>query len=126
MDLTANYVTVKGKAAFHASHGPPTQCQHSLGTAFNKILKDFNPLKDTSVNVRLPGPLHPRRDTHGLPIELRVLKEEGATKESMDPVVLRSKCTDYARRYIDIQREEFKRLGVLGDWDNPYLTYKPE
>ena len=57
---------------------------------------------------------------------MRVLREEGATKESMDPVVLRSKCTDYARRFIDIQREEFKRLGVLGDLENPYVTFEPE
>ena len=115
----------KGKPLFILHDGPPyANANIHIGTAFNKILKDFIPKYKWMRGYR--APYIPGWDTHGLPIELRVLKEEGATKESMDPVVLRSKCTDYASRYIDIQREEFKRLGVLGDWDNPYVTYKPE
>ncbi len=105
--------------------GPPyANANIHIGTAFNKILKDFIPKYKWMQGYR--APYVPGWDTHGLPIELRVLREEGATKESMDPVELRSKCTEYARRFIDIQREEFKRLGVLGDWERPYVTFEPE
>ena len=113
------------KPLFILHDGPPyANANIHIGTAFNKILKDFIPKYKWMQGYR--APYIPGWDTHGLPIELRVLKEEGATKESMDPVVLRSKCTDYASRFIDIQREEFKRLGVLGDWDHPYVTFTPE
>ncbi len=104
--------------------GPPyANANIHIGTAFNKILKDFIPKYKWMKGFR--APYIPGWDTHGLPIELRVLREEGTTKDSVDPVTLRSKCTEYARKFIDIQREEFKRLGVLGDWDNPYITFMP-
>ena len=126
MDLYGKLMAQAAESPLFILHdGPPyANANIHIGTAFNKILKDFIPKYKWMQGYR--APYIPGWDTHGLPIELRVLREEGATKESMDPVVLRSKCTDYARRFIDIQREEFKRLGVLGDWENPYVTFEPE
>jgi len=126
MDLYGKLMSQAAESPLFVLHdGPPyANANIHIGTAFNKILKDFIPKYKWMRGYR--APYIPGWDTHGLPIELRVLREEGATKESMDPVELRSKCTDYARRFIDIQREEFKRLGVLGDWENPYVTFKPE
>ena len=126
MDLYGKLMSrADGKPLFILHDGPPyANANIHIGTAFNKILKDFIPKYKWMQGYR--APYVPGWDTHGLPIELRVLKEEGATKESIDPVVLRSKCTAYASRFIDIQREEFKRLGVLGDWDHPYVTFTPE
>ena len=68
----------------------------------------------------------PGWDTHGLPIELRTLKDEGLDKDSLHPIDLRRKCKECADRFLDIQRNEFKRLGVIGDWNDPYITFKPE
>ncbi len=126
MDLYGKLMSrTDGKPLFILHDGPPyANANIHIGTAFNKILKDFIPKYKWMQGYR--APYIPGWDTHGLPIELRVLKEEGATKESIDPVVLRSKCTAYASRFIDIQREEFKRLGVLGDWNHPYVTFTPE
>jgi isoleucyl-tRNA synthetase len=72
------------------------------------------------------SPYVPGWDTHGLPIELRVLKEEGKHKEEVPPEELRERCQAYAEKFIDVQRDEFRRLGGLGDWENPYITFKPE
>jgi len=126
MDLYGKLMSQAAESPLFILHdGPPyANANIHIGTAFNKILKDFIPKYKWMRGYR--APYIPGWDTHGLPIELRVLREEGATKESMDPVELRSKCTHYARRFIDIQREEFKRLGVLGDWENPYVTFEPE
>ena len=105
--------------------GPPyANGNIHIGTAFNKILKDLIPKFKWMKGFR--APYVPGWDTHGLPIELRVLKERGVSKDSIDPVDLREHCKEYASKFIDIQRREFKRLGVLGDWNNPYITYKPE
>ena len=68
----------------------------------------------------------PGWDTHGMPIEHRVSRDLKVTLNDIDPVSLREECQKYAEKYIDIQREEFKRLGVIGDWENPYLTFLPE
>ena len=72
------------------------------------------------------SPYVPGWDTHGLPIELRTLKDEGLDKDSLHPIDLRRKCKECADRFLDIQRNEFKRLGVIGDWNDPYITFKPE
>lgn len=101
--------------------GPPYANGHiHLGTALNKILKDMI-VKSRQMSgfnaVYVPG-----WDCHGLPIEHQVDKELGNRKFSMSLVDIRHQCREYAERFIDIQREEFKRLGVLGEWDNPYLT----
>jgi isoleucyl-tRNA synthetase len=101
--------------------GPPYANGHiHLGTALNKILKDMiiKSRQMAGMNaVYVPG-----WDCHGLPIEHQVDKELGERKRSMTKVEIRRHCRRYAERFIDIQRGEFKRLGVLGEWSNPYLT----
>ncbi|MCD6419658.1 MAG: isoleucine--tRNA ligase [Synergistetes bacterium] len=114
----------RGSKEYILHDGPPyANGNIHMGTAFNKILKDF------IVKYKLMSsyyvPYVPGWDTHGLPIEHRVTKEEGIKKGEMDPLLLRAKCKEYALKYVDIQREEFKRLGVLGLWDDPYITLLP-
>jgi isoleucyl-tRNA synthetase len=105
--------------------GPPyANGNIHIGTAFNKILKDLIPKYKWMRGFR--APYVPGWDTHGLPIELRVLKDEGLAKDDVSPAELRTRCTSYAMKYLDVQRNEFKRLGVLGDWDAPYVTFEPE
>src|SRR6266446_2042055 len=110
--------------------GPPYANGHiHMGTALNKILKDVV-VKSRSMlggnAVYVPG-----WDCHGLPIEHQVDKELGLdtasvdVRRAMDPLEKRRRCREYAARFIQIQREEFKRLGVFGDWDNPYITMAP-
>src|SRR5258707_518727 len=96
-----------------------------IGTALNKILKDiiikYQTLRGKS------APYIPGWDCHGLPIEFKVSQEmRKAGDASADPATIRRACDAYARKYIDLQRTQFKRLGVLGDWDNPYLTLAKE
>ncbi|MBO2519463.1 isoleucine--tRNA ligase [Limnochorda sp.] len=105
--------------------GPPYANGHiHIGTALNKILKDF------IVRVHAMegewAPYVPGWDTHGLPIERAALLELGVDPESLDPLELRQKCREYALRFVEVQREEFERLGVWGDWEHPYLTLTPE
>lgn len=101
--------------------GPPYANGHiHLGTALNKILKDIVMKVKTMEGfnaVYVPG-----WDCHGLPIEHQVDRELGEKKRTMSKVEIRQRCREFASRYIDIQRDEFRRLGVLGDWENPYLT----
>src|SRR2546428_455116 len=110
--------------------GPPYANGHiHMGTALNKILKDVT-VKSRSMlganAVYVPG-----WDCHGLPIEHQVDKELGLdtasidVRKAMDPVLKRQKCREYATRFIEIQRSEFRRLGVFGDWQRPYLTMAP-
>ena len=104
--------------------GPPyANGSIHIGTAFNKILKDFIPKYKTMTGRY--APYVPGWDTHGLPIELRALKDAELSKEELDPVELRKKCTETAWHYLGVQREEFKRLGVFGEWDKPYVTLDP-
>lgn len=124
-DIYSKLLSRPSKTSFILHDGPPyANGNIHIGTAFNKILKDFIPKYKSMRGFR--APYVPGWDTHGLPIELRVLKEEGISKEQIDPVELRRRCTGYATRFLDVQREEFRRLGVLGDWENPYVTFKPE
>ena len=101
--------------------GPPYANGHiHLGTAFNKVLKDII-LKSR----RMAGyhcPYVPGWDCHGLPIEHNVDKELGAKKKEISKLSFRNACRKYAYKWIKTQKNEFKRLGVLGDWDDPYLT----
>ncbi len=107
----------KGSPMFVLHDGPPYANGHiHMGTALNKILKDIVVKSRTMMGFL--SPYVPGWDCHGLPIEHNVEKEMGAT----DKATTRKACRDYAIKYIDIQRNEFKRLGVLGQWDNPYLT----
>jgi len=110
--------------------GPPYANGHiHMGTALNKILKDLV-VKSRSMlghnAVYVPG-----WDCHGLPIEHQVDKELGIdtasvdVRQAMDPMEKRRRCREYASKFIDIQREEFRRLGVFGDWRNPYRTMEP-
>ncbi|MBQ7197189.1 MAG: isoleucine--tRNA ligase [Synergistaceae bacterium] len=111
---------------FELHDGPPyANGDIHIGTAFNKILKDFI-VKSKTMTGRYT-PYVPGWDTHGLPIELRALKDGGMSKlgTGVDPVELRKKCKETALHYLDVQREEFKRLGVLGEWEHPYITLDP-
>jgi isoleucyl-tRNA synthetase len=121
-----------GAPKFVLHDGPPfANGDVHVGTALNKILKDiiikYKTLRGFS------APYIPGWDCHGLPIEFKVSQEMrkaqadggakgGAPGEAADAVAIRKACETYARKYIDLQRTQFKRLGVLGDWENPYLT----
>jgi isoleucyl-tRNA synthetase len=111
----------KNKPLYILHDGPPYANGHiHLGTAFNKVLKDII-LK----SKRMAGfhcPYVPGWDCHGLPIEHNVDKELGPKKKEIPILSIRAACRKYAEKWIKIQRGEFKRLGVLGDWENPYLT----
>jgi len=100
--------------------GPPfANGDVHMGTALNKILKDFVVKSQSMLGKR--APFVPGWDCHGLPIEYKVVKESRA----LSPLEVRKKCEAFARKFIDIQREQFRRLGVFGDWENPYLTMEP-
>ena len=109
------------KPLFILHDGPPyANANIHIGTALNKILKDFITRYKWLRGYR--APYVPGFDTHGMPIEHKVLKEAGLAMESIDPVELRKRCESYARHFIGVQTEEFKRLGVMGAWDHPYIT----
>jgi isoleucyl-tRNA synthetase len=112
----------KGRETFVLHDGPPfANGDVHVGTALNKILKDTLVRYQTLRGKN--APYIPGWDCHGLPIEFKVSQElRKSAQTPMDPVQLRNACEAYARRYIDLQRQQFKRLGVLGDWEKPYLT----
>jgi len=111
----------RGAPVFILHDGPPyANGDIHLGTALNKILKDIV-VRSRSM-MGFDSPYVPGWDCHGLPIELKLLKELGAKKSQMSVADLRRACRGYATRFMNIQREQFKRLGVLGDWADPYLT----
>ena len=104
--------------------GPPYSNGHiHYGHILNKILKDIVVKSRTMAGFRTP--FVPGWDTHGLPIELAVERELKDKRSAMSAADFRRACRDYALKFVGIQREEFKRLGVLGDWDRPYLTLDP-
>ncbi|MFH1714983.1 MAG: isoleucine--tRNA ligase [Elusimicrobiota bacterium] len=105
--------------------GPPYANGHiHLGHALNKILKDII-IKYESMNGSFT-PYIPGWDCHGLPIEYQLLKEMNTDKNHVDQLKFRKKAGAFAQKFIKIQRDEFKRLGILGDWENPYLTMDPK
>jgi isoleucyl-tRNA synthetase len=109
------------RPSFVLHDGPPfANGDVHMGTALNKILKDFVVKSQTMLGKR--APYVPGWDCHGLPIEYKVVRES----RELSPPEVRKKCEAFARKYVDLQREQFKRLGVLGDWDNPYLTMDPK
>jgi isoleucyl-tRNA synthetase len=116
----------EGRPKFVLHDGPPfANGDVHIGTALNKILKDIV-IKSRSLRG-LKAPYVPGWDCHGLPIEFKVTQEmRKAGRNTTDAAAVRRECEAYARKYIDIQRTQFKRLGVLGDWDNPYLTLNKE
>ena len=110
-----------GRQKFVLHDGPPyANGRIHLGTALNKLLKDMVVKSRTMMGY--DSPYVPGWDCHGLPIEHKVDKELGSKKREMSAVEIRRACRDFANKYLDIQRQDFKRLGVLGDWDNPYTT----
>jgi isoleucyl-tRNA synthetase len=111
----------KGRMRYMLHDGPPyANGNIHMGTAFNKILKDI--IIKSKQMANFDAPYVPGWDCHGLPIEHRVDAELGRRKRGMTQAEIRQYCRRYAEKYIDIQRNEFKRLGVLGEWDRPYLT----
>ena len=111
----------RGRETYILHDGPPyANGSIHLGTALNKILKDMV-IKSRNMSgldsIYVPG-----WDCHGLPIEHQVDKELGEKRRTMSQTEKRRACRHYAEKYVDIQREQFKRLGVFGEWDNPYLT----
>ncbi|MFC1851882.1 isoleucine--tRNA ligase [candidate division CSSED10-310 bacterium] len=111
----------RGRPTFILHDGPPyANGNIHLGTALNKILKDF--IVKTKTMEGYDAPYVPGWDCHGLPIEHKVDQELGAKRFEMSIQDIRENCRHYAEKYLNIQREEFKRLGVIGDWDNPYIT----
>src|SRR5207237_5362850 len=111
----------KDRELFVLHDGPPfANGDVHMGTALNKILKDFVVKSQTMLGKR--APYVPGWDCHGLPIEYKVVKES----RELSPLEVRKKCEEFARKYINIQREQFKRLGVFGDWESPYLTMDPK
>jgi len=114
----------KGCPKFILHDGPPYANGHiHLGHVLNKVLKDIV-VKFRSMSG-YDAPFVPGWDTHGLPIEQEAIKAFGLNRHNIDPVEFRKKCKEFALKFVDIQREEFKRLGVRGDWDKSYLTLMP-
>ena len=113
-----------GKPKYILHDGPPyANGNVHIGTALNKILKDIV-VKFKSMQG-FYSPFVPGWDCHGLPIEHKVLNELGPKAKTVSQSQIREECEKYARRFIDIQRQQFQALGVFGDWDNPYLTLNP-
>ena len=113
-----------GKPSFVLHDGPPfANGNIHLGHSLNKISKDIIVRSKSMSGFR--APYVPGWDTHGLPIE-QVLTNKGIKRKEMSMAEYRQKCYDYAMTQVDAQREDFKRLGVSGDWDNPYITLTPD
>ena len=113
----------EGKPLYVLHDGPPyANGDIHLGTALNKVLKDIIVRSKNMMGYK--APYIPGWDTHGLPIELKARKKAGVDSGVSD-LELRKICKDFALHYVDVQRQQFKRLGVLGDWDHPYLTLRP-
>ena len=111
----------RDRPLFVLHDGPPfANGDVHMGTALNKILKDLVVKSQTMLGKR--APYVPGWDCHGLPIEYKVVKES----RELSPLDVRKKSEAFARKYVDLQREQFKRLGVFGDWEHPYLTMDPK
>ncbi len=114
----------KGRPPFHLVDGPPyANGTIHLGHAVNKILKDII-VRSRNLDG-YDAPYIPGWDCHGLPIEMQVEKTQGRVGQKLDAKAFRAACRQYALGQVDSQRKDFKRLGVLGDWDNPYMTMMP-
>jgi isoleucyl-tRNA synthetase len=122
MDLYGKIRAKRAGAPKYVLHdGPPyANGQIHLGTALNKLLKDFV-VKSKSM-AGFDAPYVPGYDCHGLPIELKVDRELGPKKREMSVADFRRACRAYAERFIGVMTQEFQRLGIFGDWDHPYLT----
>lgn len=115
----------KAKPLFVLHDGPPyANGDIHLGTALNKVLKDIVVRYKNMSGFK--APFVPGWDTHGLPIELKALKKDGVDPTTIDAVSLRKICREFALSFVDNQKTQFKRLGVLADFNDPYLTLKPD
>ncbi len=114
-----------GRPRYVLHDGPPYANGHiHLGTAFNKIIKDF--IVKSKTMAGFDSPYVPGWDCHGLPIEFKVDQELGGRKAKLSPLEIRAACRKYATKFFEAMRVEFKRLGVFGRWNDPYLTMSPE
>src|SRR5580658_422953 len=115
----------KGAPTYILHDGPPyTSGPIHLGTAMNKCLKDF--IVKSKTMAGYDAPYVPGWDCHGLPIEIKVDKELGGKKLQMRPTDVRAECRKYAQKFLDLQRLQFKRIGVFGRFDRPYATMNPQ
>ncbi len=115
----------KGSPVYVLHDGPPyTSGPIHLGTAMNKCLKDF--IVKSKTMSGFDAPYVPGWDCHGLPIEIKVDKELGGKKLQMPPLAVRAECRKYAQKFLDLQRQQFKRIGVFGRFDKPYATMTPQ
>ena len=115
----------EGKPLFILHDGPPfSNGNLHMGHALNKCLKDFICRYKSMTGYQVP--YTPGWDNHGMPIESAIIKEQRLNRKAMSVSEFRSACHRYAEKYVGIQREGFQRLGVLGDWDHPYLTMDPK
>lgn len=113
-----------GAPIFTLHDGPPyANGDVHMGTGLNKILKDFI-VKSRSM-AGFNAPYLPGWDCHGLPIEIKLDQEFGPRKAEMTAVEFRQACREYAAGFVELHRRDFKRLGIFGDWENPYLTMSP-
>jgi isoleucyl-tRNA synthetase len=110
-----------GEAKYILHDGPPyANGAIHLGHALNKCIKDF--VVKTKNMAGFDAPFVPGWDCHGLPIEIKVDEQLGRKKLEMEPIAVRRACREYAAKYVDLQRSQFERLGILGRWNDPYLT----
>lgn len=115
----------EGKPKYILHDGPPyANGDIHLGTALNKVLKDII-IKYKNM-TGFQAPYVPGWDTHGLPIELKALKKDGVNPATISPVELRKLCKEFAESFVASMTDQFKRLGVIGEFENPYMTLKPE
>ncbi len=114
----------QGKPRYALHDGPPfSNGNIHMGTALNKSIKDF--MVRSAAMRGYYTPYIPGWDNHGMPIESAIIKQNKLNRKAMSVPEFRSACHDFAQHYVDVQRESFKRLGVVGDWENPYLTMNP-
>jgi isoleucyl-tRNA synthetase len=115
----------RGAPLYVLHDGPPyTSGPIHLGTALNKSLKDF--VVKSKTMAGFDAPYVPGWDCHGLPIEIKVDQQLGGKKLQMKPLDVRRECRKFAQKYLDLQREQFKRIGVFGRFDRPYVTMEPQ
>ena len=115
----------RGAPSYVLHDGPPyANGPIHLGHALNKCLKDF--IVKSKTMSGFDSPYVPGWDCHGLPIEIKVDQQLGGKKLQMEKLEVREACRKYAQKFLDLQREQFKRIGVFGRWDNPYSTMTPQ
>ncbi len=126
MELYAKIRESRRGAPSYVLHDGPPYANGAIheGHALNKCLKDF--VVKSKTMAGFDSPYVPGWDCHGLPIEIKVDEALGRKKLEMPPIAVRRKCHEYAEKYVNIQRDQFKRLGILGRWEQPYSTMTPQ